>query len=83
MIPKLEDTWPRVKFEDWSTIDYKVAWDKQIHIHQTMLDFKRNWAGDPNGYKIGQLNTLVFCDHDHVFTLGKSGAAEHLRVNEG
>lgn len=71
-----------VKFNDWGLLDYKQAWDKQETIFNQIVDqkiLKRN-SEDPT--KIQTQSFLIFCEHPHVYTLGKSGDENHLLVNQ-
>lgn len=61
---------------DVGMIPYKEAWDLQTRLHQQLVDNKR--AGYPNP----QQHYLLLCEHPPVFTLGKSGSEDHLRINE-
>ena len=69
-----------VEFIDLGLIDYKKAWDYQTELFdaivQTKIQNKKN-----NENKITP-NYLIFCEHPHVFTLGKSGDESHLLLNE-
>jgi lipoyl(octanoyl) transferase len=71
---------PLVKCHYLGKIDYKEAWDLQEKLFQEGVQRKielRNGKG-------GELpqNHLLFCEHPHVFTLGKSGDREHMLLNE-
>jgi lipoyl(octanoyl) transferase len=69
----------RTKFIDLGLIDYKKAWDYQEELFKQVVDLKienRN-----NKTELSTQNYLITCQHPHVFTLGKSGSAEHLLVN--
>lgn len=80
----------QVEFRDWGLIDYKEAWDKQEGIFSSTVQLKtelRNRqqavaAGIETEEDILTPNYLVFCEHPHVYTLGKSGKAEHLLLDE-
>jgi lipoyl(octanoyl) transferase len=80
----------QVAFQDWGLIDYKQAWDKQESIFASTVQLKtelRNrqqavLAGGKPQEDILTPNYLVFCEHPHVYTLGKSGKAEHLLLDE-
>jgi lipoyl(octanoyl) transferase len=70
----------KVIFKDLGLIDYKEAWDYQEQLFKATIDDKikiRNGAND-----IETANYLLFCEHPHVFTLGKSGNEENLLLNE-
>lgn len=69
----------QAKFIDLGLIDYKEAWDYQEELFKRVVDLKienRNHKTE-----ISTPNYLIFCQHPHVFTLGKSGSLEHLLVN--
>jgi lipoyl(octanoyl) transferase len=70
-----------VKFEDLGLRDYKETWDYQGAIFEELI--KGKMAGgdvdaEDNGYKPG---TLIFVEHPHVYTLGKSGSDKNLLLN--
>ncbi|MFT5336151.1 MAG: lipoyl(octanoyl) transferase [Sphingobacteriales bacterium] len=70
-----------VGFQDWGLIDYKEAWDKQELIFKGILDLKMaNRKNEPNVKQTP--NHLIFCEHPHVYTLGKSGDEQHLLLNK-
>src|ERR1700712_2423137 len=78
----------KVILRDWGLIDYKEAWDKQESIFADTVNLKvqlRNRVeaeGINDEDEILTPNYLVFCEHPHVYTLGKSGKAEHLLLDE-
>ena len=79
----------KVHFEDWGLIDYKEAWDKQEALFGDTVAMKtanRNrmiaTEGDEYQEEEPTSNYLVFCEHPHVYTLGKSGKPELLLLDE-
>lgn len=54
-----------MKILELNIIDYKEAWDIQKQLFKQALDNKSN--------NISNENTLVFCEHPPVFTLGNNG----------
>ncbi len=79
----------QVIFQDWGLIDYKQAWDKQEEVFAETVNLKihlrnRQVAAEGSEYDeyIPTPNYLVFCEHPHVYTLGKSGKPEHLLLDE-
>ena len=69
-----------VLFEDWGLLDYQDAWDRQEGIFTSIVDDKiRNRNADP---ATPTNNYLVFVEHPHVYTLGKSGKPENLLLDE-
>ena len=73
-----------VKFINLGLIDYKEAWTFQEKLFQAIIDVKRaNRKRDDAGIAIEPIQSkLIFCEHPHVFTLGKSGQQSHLLVDE-
>lgn len=71
----------KVNFLDLGLIDYKQAWDYQEKLFQELIDLKlRNRTASPEALEI-QKHYLLFCEHPHVFTLGRSGEEKNLLVN--
>ena len=71
---------PEVIFKQLGLIDYKEAWDFQEVIFQNTIAEKIQIR---NGeIEIVTKNYLLFCQHPHVFTLGKSGSEDNLLLNE-
>ncbi len=71
----------QVKFEDLKSIEYKNAWDYQETIFKKIVDEKLAKPNLDPTKRITQ-NTILFCEHPHVYTLGKSGVQNNLLVNE-
>lgn len=70
----------KVKYIDWGLTDYQVAWDKQeVLFNETVALKTKNRTENTH---IPTSNYLVFCEHPHVYTLGKSGKPENLLLNE-
>lgn len=71
---------PVVKVQDLGLIDYKQAWDLQEGLLKEAVDLKiSNRKNDTNFIP---RQHLLFCEHPHVYTLGKSGAQENLLLDE-
>ena len=71
---------PKVVFQDLGLIDYKEAWDYQEKRFNEILDVKKN--NRKENRQDSTLSYLLFCEHPHVYTLGKSGDENNLLVNE-
>jgi lipoyl(octanoyl) transferase len=72
----------QVQFRHLNCLDYKQAWDAQEELFARIVGLKiRNRHAAPSDQQPTP-NYLLFCQHPHVYTLGKSGKAEHLLVNE-
>ena len=70
---------PKVVFQDLGFIDYKEAWDYQEKRFNEILMSKNNRKKNRQD---ATLSYLLFCEHPHVYTLGKSGDKNNLLVNE-
>jgi len=69
-------------FQDLELIEYKKAWDYQEELFNENLEKKTKNLKLPSEDKIQTKNFLLFCEHPHVFTLGKSGLETNLLVNK-
>lgn len=70
----------KVEFIDWGLIDYQEAWDKQDEIFNATVALKGKNRTDHT--ELETPNYLIFCEHPHVYTLGKSGHPENLLLDE-
>ncbi len=70
----------RVIFEDWGLLDYQAAWEKQETIFSATVKIKVD--NRTNGTNNPVPNHLIFVEHPHVYTLGKSGQPENLLLDE-
>ena len=69
-----------VIFRDLGLIDYKECWDFQEEIFAKTIEIKRN--NRRKKISVETKNTMIFCEHPHVYTLGKNGDENNLLVNE-
>jgi lipoyl(octanoyl) transferase len=70
-----------VKYEDFGLKDYKETWDYQEKIFQEIVNKKRENAVSGPGSDEPGCGTLIFVEHPHVYTLGKSGSESNLLLN--
>ncbi|MBP7808798.1 MAG: lipoyl(octanoyl) transferase LipB [Bacteroidia bacterium] len=70
----------KVIFEDLGLMDYKICWDYQEKLFNTTVEQKI--ANRNNNTELLTDNYLLFVEHPHVYTLGKSGDEKNLLVNE-
>jgi lipoic acid synthetase len=68
---------PRVIYDDLGRRDYKETWDYQELIFNAKVAEKSN--GTPAGNKT--TDRLIFVEHNHVYTLGKSGSEQNLLLD--
>ncbi|MDR0989503.1 MAG: lipoyl(octanoyl) transferase LipB [Prevotellaceae bacterium] len=59
---------------DWGHIPYADAWERQTRLFDALVHAKQ--AGEPCQ------NRLIFCEHPHVYTLGRSGKAGNMLLDE-
>jgi lipoyl(octanoyl) transferase len=72
-------------FRDLGTIEYGEAWQLQEDLLKQNLDIKAlRYNEEPANVSTAKSTTnyLLFCNHPHVYTLGKSGHMENLLVND-
>ena len=63
-------------------MDYKACWDFQENLfNETIAQKIANRNLEPE-QQIETKNHLLFVEHPHVYTLGKSGDASHLLIND-
>lgn len=82
MDKKTSTTPTQVVFEDLGLIDYQQAWDYQKGVFEQLVNYKKERKNDPENNLVSPNNYLLFCEHPHVYTLGKSGKSENLLVSE-
>jgi len=70
----------QVSFRDLGLIDYKQCWDFQEDLFAKILAVKS--SNRKQNKTVSTKNYLIFCEHPHVYTLGKSGDEKNLLVNE-
>ncbi len=64
----------QVVFEDLGLIEYKKAWDYQEVQFEKVMQQKMAAKED--------MHFLLFCEHPHVYTLGKSGEGSNLLISD-
>lgn len=63
----------KIDYINWGLIEYKEAFEKQEELFSNSIQRKKN--GSPTD------NYLIFCEHPHVYTLGKSGNEQNMLVD--
>lgn len=59
---------------DWGLIAYDQSWERQTELFNAVISAKRE--GKP--YQ----NEVIFCEHPHVYTLGRSGKENNMLLGE-
>lgn len=63
-------------YKDLGRMAYAEAWDFQEKLFQEVIAGKKGNAVDTTP------NYLLFCEHPHVYTIGKSGSENNLLIDE-
>lgn len=71
---------PEVELEDLGLIDYKQCWDYQTKLFDASVQLKIKNRKFPKDREFTK-NHLIFCEHPHVYTLGKSGDLKNLLID--
>jgi lipoyl(octanoyl) transferase len=69
-------------FIDLGLIDYQQAWDYQTDLFNKILEVKKQNRELDTNYQLPTTNYLLFCEHPHVYTIGKSGDEKNLLVKK-
>lgn len=69
-----------VIFQDWGLVDYEESWNRQETLFSETVALKI--ANRTHEQPTATKNYLIFVEHPHVYTLGKSGKPEHLLLDE-
>jgi lipoyl(octanoyl) transferase len=72
----------KTKYLDLGLMDYQQAWDYQTNLFQSILDIKSQNRTLATNEQLSTNNYLLFCEHPHVYTLGKSGDENNLLVKK-
>jgi lipoyl(octanoyl) transferase len=72
----------KVIYKDLGSINYQEAWDYQKNLFQQILELKKYNEQLPFCEQTANYNYLLFCEHPHVYTLGKSGSEDNLLINK-
>lgn len=71
-----------VEFQQLGLIDYQQAWDYQEKLFADTIALKIENRKQPEEQQQPTPNYLLFCEHPHVYTLGKSGDESHLLLDQ-
>jgi lipoyl(octanoyl) transferase len=70
-----------VLYQDIGVKDYEIAWKIQEDIFRKLVDTKIHNHQSVSPYENRVTGTLIFVEHPHVYTLGKSGSENNLLIN--
>lgn len=63
-----------MKLSDWGLIPYNQSWQRQSELFDAVVAAKQ--TGEP--YR----NEIIFCEHPHVYTLGRSSKENNMLLGE-
>src|SRR4051812_42337510 len=69
-------------FRDLGILDYKECWDYQEKLFNETIQRKISNRDLPPSEQTPTKNYLLFVEHPHVYTLGKSGDEKNLLLNQ-
>lgn len=70
----------KIQLQDLGSKDYKSTWEYQEELFKDIVDLKIKNIREE--LELETPNYLLFVEHPHVYTLGKSGDLENLLLNE-
>ena len=71
----------RVLRKDLGLLDYKVCWDYQEELQQSIVAQKTSNRNLPEAEQQATNNYLLFVEHQQVYTIGKSGDENNLLIS--
>ena len=71
----------RITFEDLGEKDYKETWDYQEIFFNRMLKRKSARSISTTSVEENNDSRVIFVEHNHVYTLGKSGSENNMLLD--
>ncbi|MDH5381841.1 MAG: lipoyl(octanoyl) transferase LipB [Cyclobacteriaceae bacterium] len=71
-----------IEFESLGLKDYQEAWDYQTELFEKTIGVKLQNRNKSDEEQVKTPNYILFCQHPHVYTLGKSGKQENLLIKD-
>lgn len=72
----------KIHLEDLGLMDYEPAFEYQEKLMKSIIDLKLKNRDRSDGIYEETPNYLLFVEHPHVYTLGKSGDEHNMLANE-
>lgn len=69
-----------LSIQNWALIGYQKAWDQQEELFNAIKKLKEDALSAKK--EAVTPNYVIFCEHPHVYTLGKLGNTDQLLINE-
>jgi lipoyl(octanoyl) transferase len=70
-----------VVYKDLGQKDYKETWNYQADIFSRLVESKKEGTIYSNSVRKALPGTLIFVEHPHVYTLGRSGSENNLLLD--
>lgn len=70
-----------VNFKDLGLRDYKETWDYQAELFKNIIEKKKTDGETRLNENQDLPGTLIFVEHPHVYTLGKSGSENNILLD--
>ncbi len=71
----------KITFLDLGVSEYKTTWERQEELMHEIIGIKLENKDLPEPNRKETPNYLIFVEHPHVYTLGKSGDEHNLLLN--
>jgi lipoyl(octanoyl) transferase len=81
VVKKQEFKYMKTTFSDLGLMPYQQAWDYQETLLNEIIVQKLEYQKQPFNNERLTNNYLLFVEHPHVFTLGKSGSEDNMLAN--
>lgn len=69
-------------YKDLGLVPYQQAWDLQTRLFEQVIERKLHNRKVEESAQQNQFHYLLFCEHPHVYTLGRNGKESHLLLDE-
>jgi lipoyl(octanoyl) transferase len=69
-------------YKDLGLVPYQQAWDLQTRLFEQVIERKMHNRKVEASEQHNQFHYLLFCEHPHVYTLGRNGKESHLLLDE-
>ncbi|HHZ64429.1 MAG TPA: lipoyl(octanoyl) transferase LipB [Flavobacteriales bacterium] len=72
----------KVSYIDLGLINYQEGWDFQEKVFSELVQCKIDNRNLPKSEQRNTESSLIFCEHPHVYTLGKTGSESNLLLDK-
>ncbi len=71
----------KTKVHELGIIDYNTCWAYQEQLAEQLINIKLRKRKQNIKDEASPIHHLIFCEHPHVYTLGKSGSQDNLLID--